>query len=167
MSYDRTTSTLSLLNNADLDLSQRPALLAVAFARAMAYKLPINFASDLSPGEFFEANYKAAVVAEACAINERCVFDVDRAVATTRQIWVFRYRLAHEPANIDVARCLDTLIAQAAPAIAPELVEVFARPDSAQLMNTVATSLRSTLAPVEVTQTQSEVGLESLAHPTI
>lgn len=158
-------STLSLLNASDLSLDQRPAMLALSFARAIAYKLAIPAEPCTgSLSECFNTHYRATVVNEACAINETCVFDVDRAVDLTRQIWLLRYRMVHEPSNPAIATALDNLVDQAAPAIAPELVDVVGRPNNRALMTTLSTSLRASLAPVavDVGAVAGEPGLEGI-----
>lgn len=98
MSYDRTSSLLPLLNQANVPLDQQGTVLNDAFARQLAFSLPVP-ANEVDPAAFFQSNYGDYVCDQACRINESIVISVDEAIARVYAVWLIRYQIVHCPTS--------------------------------------------------------------------
>ncbi len=96
MSYDRTASLLPMLNQANVPLAEQGIVLLDAFARQVAFSLPIP-PSEVDAEAYFQTNYSEYVCDQACRVNESIVISVDDAVARVRAVWMIRYQIVYCP----------------------------------------------------------------------
>lgn len=95
MSFDRSAAILPLLSKANIPLDRQAEVLMDAFARRVAYSLPLPSAP--TPPEAYFNTLAEFVCDQACRVNETCVINVDEAVARTKALWMVRYQVVFDP----------------------------------------------------------------------
>ena len=149
MSMPKTQSVLSILESAEVPLAERQNLLSVAFARAMAYQLPIPGAAVEDAYDYFRSSYESKVNQHCCEINEQCVLDIDSTISLTQRIWLFRYRMVYDAGNVAVRQFLDAMIRVGTREVPPQVSELLVN-EKPELLDALAARLQDCLsAPKE------------------
>lgn len=149
MQIQRTESILSILNNADVALPEREKVLSIATARAIGYKLPIPAVPVENPYQYFSDTLAGQVDKAVCQINEANVVNVDSILSLIRGIWLFRYKLVHDPANPTVSQFFDAMIRVGIDEVPAEMSETIVSEDRAKLVDLVAGRLRASITDEE------------------
>ncbi len=122
-----TFSIMGELDRCGVSLQERGYLLTVAFARAVAYRLPLPAEPVENPYRYFIETHKAAAEEMLSEINERVVLDIDAAADLLQRVWIFRYRLVHDAHNVAVRNFLDAMIRVGSRELPPAVSELMVR----------------------------------------
>ena len=118
-----TQSITADLDSIEVPLEDRSYVLALAFARAVGYALPLPTSPVDNPYVAFTTLHSAEVEALASQLNERAVIDVDTVVDLTSRIWIFRVRMLYDATNSTVRQFLDSMIKVGSREIPPKTSE--------------------------------------------
>lgn len=102
-------AVLGKMNDANVPLADRPFIFTIAVSRLIAYQLPLCEKVEDPFAAFNDLHY-AEVEKIAGDINEAVVLNISDVVELTRRIWVFRYRLVHDPLHGSISELMDALI---------------------------------------------------------
>jgi hypothetical protein len=73
-------------------------VISTAVAYAISKHLPLPSAPESAPGTYYNFTNLQSAKDLIAVFNEQVVFDVQEAVAATREFWMLRYNAAHPPA---------------------------------------------------------------------
>lgn len=131
----------------NVPLEERASVAAVSLARGLAYMLQIPPAQLADAGQHFDDFHRPDIERALAQMNETVVFDIDAAADLVKQIWVFRYSLAHDP-NTESMRALTDMLCKTAglPARAEEYIT---QANQSGLLDQVAAAVQGGITAVE------------------
>jgi hypothetical protein len=150
----RRFSVTAAFESLGVPLEERSEAISVALARAIGYKLPIPAQPVESATAYFCENHKDAVLRTLAQINERVVFDLDEVCSTAGAVWLFRYRMAHDPNNDAVRDFLDKMVMVGSSEFPSKVSEYMIRNRDPALMDKLAGAVDSDLVPTDLSSVQ-------------
>jgi len=129
-------------------LEERASVTAVSLARAIAYMLQIPPTVYEDIDSHFDNFHLADVERTLALMNETVVFDIDAAASLVKEIWLFRYRLAHDP-NTEAMRALVDSLCKTAPNLPPQAQEYIATANQNGALDQIASVVQGGITAVE------------------
>lgn len=121
MNTNPISSPSQIMNDANVPLAKRDALVAVAAARRVAYSLPLPIESVNNeavakavgnPSVYYRTNYQVGVRRTLGQLNELAVCDLDLAELACRLFWEARYRIAFDPESPEAMSAVTGLVSR-------------------------------------------------------
>lgn len=132
-----TQSIMGELDRFGVALADRSYVLSVAFARAVAYQLPLPTSPVADPYAAFIETQKVAVEDMLSQVNESVVLSFDATADLVQRLWVFRYRMVFDPNNSAVRGFLDAMIRVGSRELPPKLSEMMVNYASSDVLDAI------------------------------
>lgn len=161
-------SLTATMESLGVPLEERSDLLAISLARAIGYKTPVPAEPLQSPSQFFEEHYRSQVDETLAQINERVVFNLNEISNLVASIWLFRYRMVHDPYNVAVRDFLDVMSKVGDDKFPTRVSEYMIRSSDLPVLDKVAAAVDDSLVPpdpVESTDAESVQAADPAPDP--
>lgn len=136
-----TQSIVSELSRTGIALTDSGAFLSLAFARAVAYRLPIPTSPVDNVYQYFIETHKVAVENMLAAINEKVVVNIDATMDLVQRVWIFRYRFVFDMNNNACRSFLDAMMKVGSRELPPAVSELLIKYESSDVLDMVARAI--------------------------
>lgn len=148
-------SLTAAMESLGVPLEERPEVLAMSLARSLGYKLPLPSTPLTSPERFYQETYRSDVDTTLAQINERVVFNLAEVSNCIAAIWLFRYRMVHDPMNVAVRDFTDVMAKVGGDKFPAKVSEFLIRQEDTRVVDKLAAAIdQSVVAPSEPTEAE-------------
>lgn len=130
-------SIMGALAASRIALNESGPYLSLAFARAVAYRLPLPTGPVENPHQYYIETHKTTTEQMLGEINERIVVNIDAAADLCQRLWTFRYRMVHDANNSAVRGFLDAMVKVGSRELPPSVSELLIKNDSSDLLELI------------------------------
>lgn len=124
----------SFLDSNNVPMEKRGSLISYLLASTLANCTPLPSSPVDAPKRYYMEMYAPVNDSKIASINEQIVIDYDTVSKLTMDLWLLRYRLLHEPRQIDVRKFIDALTA-AGVSLVPEKYSELLRTCNSDTLN--------------------------------
>lgn len=143
------TATIAAeLDRFEVQLADRGFVLAIAVARAVAYRLPVPSSPVDNAQTYFKHTHLADVEQMLSEVNEQVVLNIDVATNLISGMWLFKYRLVYDCQNKAVRTFLDALIKTGTRELPPQVSEIlirYSQQDNTDILDTITSAALSAI----------------------
>ena len=132
-----TQSIMSELSRAGIALTDSGAFMSLAFARAVAYRLPLPTSPVDNPFQYFVETHKVATENMVGEINEKMVVNIDATIDLLQRLWIFRYRMVFDMNNNACRAFLDAMVKVGSRELPPAVSELLIKYESSETLDLI------------------------------